>query len=194
MNTPAPNLFTFKGSMLEECDLPRLNTTAREVWDIMADCQWHDLNTIAASTGHPHSSVTACVRGFRYPENGGHSVESVRLKDGSGTWLYRLQPAGPEEARAAKAYAIAKKKGQQALDELLMATPAGVDMPVITLKPGAFGVPDPTTIEAFNQAMEVAAEFVQQYVPHLQNKGAAYPTVMMVATIAAHLRSFKKKA
>lgn len=188
--------FTFKGPLLEECDLPRLNTAGRKVWDIMIDGKWHNLNDVATATGQPHSSVTAFLRGLRCPENGGHTVDIAREKEGKGTWLYRLMPAGREEVRQAKAYAQAKKKGNKAADAALLAMPApsGVELPFITLPPGAFGVPDPTTIQAFNEAMGCAADFVQQYVPMLQKKGADYPVVLMMASIAAHLRSFKKKA
>lgn len=103
------DLFTFKGAMLEECDLPRLGRRARKIWDLMADGHWHDLNDIARQTGYPHSSVTACVRAFRYPENGGHTVEITRDAPGSGTWLYLLVPASREEVRANKALAEARK-------------------------------------------------------------------------------------
>lgn len=101
------DLFTFKGDLLEECDLPRLETRARKVWDLMADGHWHDLNDIARQTGYPHSSVTACVRAFRYPENGGHTVEIMRKKEGRGTWLYRLVPSTRDDCRGKKAMAEA---------------------------------------------------------------------------------------
>jgi len=95
--TPQPELFTFKGPMLEECDLPRLNTAARRVWDAMTNATiyhdgWCDLNAVASQLGLPHSTVTACVRGFRNDENGGHKVETERRKAKNGTWLYKLVP------------------------------------------------------------------------------------------------------
>lgn len=111
--------FTFKGPKLEECDLPRLGTDARKVWDIMVGntypeqhrrCYgWYDLNQLAAILKKPHSSLSAAVRAFRYPENGGHKVDTRRETEGSGTWLYKLIPNTPDGVKLAKAAAKAKK-------------------------------------------------------------------------------------
>lgn len=101
---------TLKGAMLEECDLPRLNTVARRVWDIMVQGGYHELNDIAHRLGVPHSTVTACVRAFRYLENGGHTVNTIRNEEDKGTWLYQLEPATPDEVKANKARAKAQKR------------------------------------------------------------------------------------
>lgn len=107
-----------KGAMLEECDLPRLRTISRDVWDIMSDGMFHELNDIAARLGKPHSTITACVRSFRYPENGGHTVTRVRQKEGKGTHLYRLEIASQEVVRANKARAEAERgKGKNAFQK-----------------------------------------------------------------------------
>lgn len=98
-----PEHITFKGPVLEDCDLPRLTSKARKIWDIMADGQWHNLNDVAAFLGYPHSSVTACVRAFRFKKNGGHTVERLRALEGRGTFLYRLVAVGKDECRANKA-------------------------------------------------------------------------------------------
>ena len=111
-NNPLPELFSFRGPKLEECDLPRLNTAARRVWDWMMEAAkyhegWCDLNEIANTLGLPHSTVTACVRGFRNDENGGHTVQTKRRKAGKGTWLYKLEPntrEGIMQARERAAY------------------------------------------------------------------------------------------
>lgn len=119
--------FLPKGPKLEECDLPRLRTKAREVWDIMAGTSypdahknkrgWWNLNHIAEALNIPHSTVTACVRGFRNLENGGHTVETRREVEGSGTYLYRLKPNTPDGVKMAKEAAKAKKI---CVDELLV--------------------------------------------------------------------------
>ncbi len=96
--------------MLQECDLPRLETKARKVWDIMAQGGYHELNDIAHRLGFPHSTVTAIVRAFRYLENGGHVVNTIRKEDEKGTWLYQLEPATPEEVQANKARAKAQQR------------------------------------------------------------------------------------
>lgn len=96
--------------MLEECDLPRLETKARKVWDIMSQGGYHELNDIAHRLGFPHSTVTAIVRAFRYLENGGHTVNTIRKEDEKGTWLYQLEPASPEEVKLNKARAKAQKR------------------------------------------------------------------------------------
>lgn len=125
------DIFTFKGTCLEECDLPRLNTHARRVWDAMVmainhswcECcktedmgdyfihcngGWVELNELSRVLNIPHSSLSACVRAFRYDENGGHTVETKRAKDGKGTWLYKLVPNTPDGVKAAKARAASR--------------------------------------------------------------------------------------
>ena len=106
--------FVFKGAMLEERDKPRINTIARRVWDYMEDGHWCELNAVAEIVSSPHSSVTACVRAFRYDENGAHTVETKRAEEGSGTWLYKLVPNTREESRKAKAKAELQKREKKA--------------------------------------------------------------------------------
>lgn len=117
--TESPDLFTFKGHFLEEKDLPRINTHARRVWDCMVgrhleqpqdwDCGsgWVELNALARYLNLPHSSVTAAVRSFRFPENGGHTVEREKT-DKPGLFLYRLTPNTPLGVAMAKQAAGAK--------------------------------------------------------------------------------------
>ena len=128
VNGPQP--FVPKGPKMEESDLPRLDTQARKVWDIMAGNSypvehtkrhgWWNLNQVAAVLGMPHSTVTACVRGFRNPENGGHMVDTRREteKNNNGTWLYKLVPNTPEGVKLAKMAASAKKVRTDELLEL----------------------------------------------------------------------------
>lgn len=108
--------FTPKGPMLDECDLPRIGSAARRVWEGMLSMQdvlpkdgGVELNALAATLEVPHASVTACVRGFRNDENGGHNVKSWRAKDEKGTYLYRLIPNTPEGAKLARQRAETRK-------------------------------------------------------------------------------------
>lgn len=94
--------FTPSGYGFEESDLPRIKSNARKVWDIMIDQQFHDLQNISERLNMPHSSVTACVRGFRNNKNGGHTVNKKKMPEGH--FLYQLIPASPEQARINKQY------------------------------------------------------------------------------------------
>lgn len=120
--------FVFKGPKLTEADIPRLNTKARAVWDIMAGHTypdvhrkkygWYNLNELAVILRMPHSSLSAAVRAFRYPENGGHKVDTRRETEDEGTWLYKLIPNTPEGAAMARASASAKHVSHDELLEL----------------------------------------------------------------------------
>lgn len=123
----ATDLFTFafKGHFLEEKDLPRINTHARRIWDCMtgrhldqqADWDmgngWIELNALSKALGIPHSSLSACVRAFRFAENGGHKVERAETPT-PGLFLYRLTPNTPLGVTMAKQSVAKKPKGTQA--------------------------------------------------------------------------------
>lgn len=85
------NSAQFDGATYDEAqDFGRLNTQLRAVRDLMRDGQWRSLNAIAQATGYPEASLSARLRDLRKPKFGLFTVERRRIKDGLGTFQYRV--------------------------------------------------------------------------------------------------------
>lgn len=91
----------FGGSTYDpELDQYRLGTQLQYVWAYMQDERWHTPEDLEENvhTGRfdengeerhfRWASISARLRDFRKPENGGHDIEGKRLAGGS--WKYRL--------------------------------------------------------------------------------------------------------
>lgn len=80
-------------------DTARLGAQYLRVFHLMRDAEWRTLREISALTGDPEASVSARIRDFRRPENGGHTVERRRRGAAArGIFEYRLALAGAMEA------------------------------------------------------------------------------------------------
>lgn len=87
--TVAPDTKTFDGATYQPSkDRKRLNRQYQAVWDAMADGRWYTLQDLHNATGYPEASISARMRDFRKPRNGGHDVEHRR--GDAGVWFYRL--------------------------------------------------------------------------------------------------------
>lgn len=73
-----------------DSDKGRLDRQYAAVWDAMSDDTWHTLDEIASITGASPQSVSARLRDFRKPQNGGHTVD--RMYVSRGLFAYRLTP------------------------------------------------------------------------------------------------------
>lgn len=71
-------------------DHGRLHTQLNDVRNFMLDGQWRFLNTISSATGYPEASVSARLRDLRKIKFGGYTVQRRRVKDGLGTFQYRV--------------------------------------------------------------------------------------------------------
>lgn len=72
-------------------DGARLNRQAQDVFNVMADGKWHDLEEISLITDHPEASVSARLRDLRKPKFGGFTIE--KMNHGKGLWTYRMGQA-----------------------------------------------------------------------------------------------------
>lgn len=72
-------------------DGARLNKQAQDVFDVMADGKWHDLEEVSLLTDHPEASVSARLRDLRKPKFGGRIIE--KQCHGRGLWTYRMVDA-----------------------------------------------------------------------------------------------------
>ena len=72
-------------------DYKRLNKQKERVWAVMVSHGWLTLSEIASRTGDPEASVSARLRTFRRPEQGGHVVmKRPRGAREKGLWEYKL--------------------------------------------------------------------------------------------------------
>lgn len=71
-------------------DHSRLHTQLRDVRDFMLDGEWRSLHIISSATGYPEASVSARLRDLRKIRFGGYTVLRRRVKDGMGTFQYRV--------------------------------------------------------------------------------------------------------
>ena len=71
-------------------DGPRLHRQLATVKAQMAGGRWYSLAELERLTGYPQASISARLRDLRKSRFGGYTVERQRLKDGSGTWFYRV--------------------------------------------------------------------------------------------------------
>lgn len=69
-------------------DGARLNKQAQDVFNVMADGKWHDLEQISLLTDHPEASVSARLRDLRKKKFGGFTIE--KQNHGKGLWTYRM--------------------------------------------------------------------------------------------------------
>lgn len=69
-------------------DGARLNKQAQDVFNFMADGQWHTLREISEATGHPEASISARIRDFKKPKFGSFNTERRHIS--KGLWQYRL--------------------------------------------------------------------------------------------------------
>jgi hypothetical protein len=71
-------------------DRERLSGQYERVWNVMADGHWRTLAQISEATGDPQASISARLRDFRKPRNGGHRLDARRMEGGHGLYMYRL--------------------------------------------------------------------------------------------------------
>jgi hypothetical protein len=71
-------------------DGKRLTRQVDRVFDLMRDGNWRTLAEIAKHVPGTETALSARLRGFRHPRNGGHTVERKRVEGCSGLWAYRL--------------------------------------------------------------------------------------------------------
>lgn len=99
--TGLPDDLTFKGKGYNaKFDKERLSKTMRKVFEFMSDGQRHTLREITKAAGENKSeaSVSAMIRSFRIPENGGFCVLSESI--GNGVWHYWLDFSQPSNLGA----------------------------------------------------------------------------------------------
>jgi hypothetical protein len=70
-------------------DRERLGDQMCRVFDACLDGQWHTLRELSDKTGDPEASVSARLRDVR-KKWGKAAMESKRLTEGKGTWVYRV--------------------------------------------------------------------------------------------------------
>jgi len=70
-------------------DQERLGEQMCRVLEACLDGGWHTLADLSQKTGDPESSVSARLRDVR-KKWGKDAMESKRLKEGKGTWIYRV--------------------------------------------------------------------------------------------------------
>lgn len=80
----------FGGSTVGAVDTPRLTAQLERVRAVMAGGDWWTPEQLEAATGDRWASISARLRDFRKAMHGGHTVERERVKDGGGTFRYRL--------------------------------------------------------------------------------------------------------
>jgi len=74
-------------------DQDRLAGQHERIRDLMSDGEWRTLQEIKSVTHDPESSVSAQLRHLRKPRFGSHDVDK-RRRGGSGSWEYKVYPAG----------------------------------------------------------------------------------------------------
>lgn len=72
-----------------EQDKERLGEQLWRVLNVCLDGNWHTLSELSEKTGDPESSISARLRDIR-KKYGSAAMESRRLKEGKGTWIYRV--------------------------------------------------------------------------------------------------------
>lgn len=72
-----------------EQDQERLGAQMCRVLEACLDGGWHTLSELSTKTGDPESSISARLRDVR-KKWGPAAMESQRLKEGKGTWIYRV--------------------------------------------------------------------------------------------------------
>ena len=70
-------------------DKERLGEQMCRVLDACLDGKWHTLKDLSEKTGDPEASISARLRDIR-KKHGKAAMESRRLKEGKGTWVYRV--------------------------------------------------------------------------------------------------------
>ena len=80
----------FGGSTVGAVDTPRLTAQLERVRAVMAGGDWWTPEQLEAATGDRWASISARIRDLRKSWAGGHTVERERVKDGGGTFRYRL--------------------------------------------------------------------------------------------------------
>jgi hypothetical protein len=72
-------------------DKSRLGQQLRDVWNALADGEWHTASEIEARSGHGWGSASARIRDFRKKKFGAHQVPKERFgPPRQGVWRYRL--------------------------------------------------------------------------------------------------------
>ena len=74
-------------------DQDRLSGQHERIRDLMLDGEWRTLQEIQEVTKDPESSISAQLRHLRKPRFGSHDVDK-RRRGGSGSWEYKVYPAG----------------------------------------------------------------------------------------------------
>lgn len=78
---------------VHERDGIRLCGQAARVWNVIRDCRWHTLTSIAEATGDGEASVSARLRDFRKDRFGRYTIQRRHVEDG--LFEYRLAPPIP---------------------------------------------------------------------------------------------------
>jgi DNA-directed RNA polymerase specialized sigma24 family protein len=72
-----------------EQDAERLGEQMCRVLTVCLDDNWHTLSELSEKTGDPESSISARLRDVR-KKWGKAAMQSKRLKEGKGTWIYKV--------------------------------------------------------------------------------------------------------
>lgn len=84
------NLKFFGDTYDYEQDYQRLKGNVKKIYPHLLTGEWINTNELAEKLDIPHSSLTACIRGLRHPENGRHPIVTERRGHESGTFDVRL--------------------------------------------------------------------------------------------------------
>ena len=81
-------------STLTQEDKPRLQRQREKVLEKMKDGVWRTLYDLSEAIGEPSPSVSVRLREFNYDKwaHLGYWKERERVKEGKGTYIYRLVP------------------------------------------------------------------------------------------------------
>ena len=76
----------------DNLDYDRLKTQHDKIFNLMKDSKWRSLLSIEIETDAPQASISACLRDFRKPKHGLHTVNKRRVKgkEKQGWYEYQL--------------------------------------------------------------------------------------------------------
>jgi hypothetical protein len=90
MNTDIFEDLIIDNGYSEELDGKRIEAQTSRIFKLICNGDWYTLRIISDAINAPEASVSAGLRSFRRPRNGGYVVERRRVPNGNGLHEYRL--------------------------------------------------------------------------------------------------------